>query len=303
MNLSKINITGQGPAFSRLVLGYWRLAEWSMSSADLLNFMSACLDLGLTTFDHADIYGDYTCEQIFGRALTQNSALRQKMQLVTKCGIKLVSKNRPQHRLKIYDTRADHITASAENSLKMLQTDYLDLLLIHRPDPLMNADEVAEAFTALRQAGKVLHFGVSNFMPWQFDLLASRLDFPLVTNQIELSVMNIEALHNGVVDQCQKLRISPMAWSPLGGGDIFRENSEKAVRLRHALNLVGNSLGGASPDQVALAWLLHHPAQIVPVLGTGKLERVKSAIQAETLSLSREQWFAILGASSGSEVP
>lgn len=303
MTVSQINLASDGPQVSRLALGLWRLADWGLSDAGLLALINASLILGITTFDHADIYGDYTCEQIFGRALALTPSLRDEMQIVTKCGIKLISKNRPTHTIKHYDTGRTHIVASVENSLKMLHTDRIDLLLIHRPDPLMDADEIAEAFTTLKQAGKVLHFGVSNFAPWQFELLASRLNVPLVTNQIELSVLNMEVLHDGTVDQCQQQAISPMAWSPLGGGRLFHDDGERTIRVREALVAVGDALDGASPDQVALAWILKHPARIVPVLGTGKIERIRQAAQAETLDLSREQWFAIWSASAGEAVP
>jgi predicted oxidoreductase len=225
------------------------------------------------------------------------------MQLVTKCGIKLVSERRPAHGLKHYDTSRAHIVASVENSLRALHTDRLDLLLIHRPDPLLDADEVARAFAELRQAGKVLHFGVSNFTPGQFELLASRLEFPLVTNQVELSVMHLDALHDGTADQCQRLGIAPMAWSPLGGGRLFRADGEQAVRVRRALETVGEALGGATADQVALAWILRHPARFLPILGTGRLDRIRRAAEAEGLALSREQWFTIWTASAGHEVP
>lgn len=303
MTVSQINLASDGPQVSRLALGLWRLADWGLSDAGLLALINASLIFGITTFDHADIYGDYTCEQIFGRALALTPSLRDEMQIVTKCGIKLISKNRPTHTIKHYDTGRTHIVASVENSLKMLHTDRIDLLLIHRPDPLMDADEIAEAFTTLKQAGKVLHFGVSNFAPWQFELLASRLNVPLVTNQIELSVLNMEVLHDGTVDQCQQQAISPMAWSPLGGGRLFHDDGERTIRVREALVAVGDALDGASPDQVALAWILKHPARIVPVLGTGKIERIRQAAQAETLDLSREQWFAIWSASAGEAVP
>jgi predicted oxidoreductase len=303
MTVSQIDLTKGGPRFSRLVAGMWRLASWDLHDAELLDLIHACLDLGITTFDHADIYGGYANEERFGRALALEPTLRERMQFVTKCGIKQVSPNRPAHTFHCYDTSRAHIVASVENSLRLLHTDRLDLLLIHRPDPLLDADEVAEAFAALRQAGKVLHFGVSNFTPWQFDLLASRLDFPLATNQVEVSVLHLEALHDGTLDQCQRLGLAPMAWSPLGGGRLFRSDDEQAVRVRRALAEVGAELGGASPDQVALAWLLRHPARIVPILGSGKVERLQSAAQAEALTLSREQWFAIWTASAEREVP
>ncbi len=167
----------------------------------------------------------------------------------------------------------------------------------------MDADEVAEAFGALRAAGKVRHFGVSNFMPWQFHLLQSRLDYPLVTNQIELSVLALEPLHDGTLDQAQRLRVPPMAWSPLAGGRLFDPYDERAGRVRATLETAGRELGGAAADQVALAWLLRHPARVLPVLGTGRLERVQAATHAEGLALDRQQWFAIWEASAGREVP
>jgi predicted oxidoreductase len=225
------------------------------------------------------------------------------MQIVTKCGIMLASPNRPQHSLKHYDTSRANIVASVDESLRFLRTDYVNLLLIHRPDLLMDPDEVAEAFTELRQAGKVLHFGVSNFTPSQFDLLASRLDLPLVTNQIEVSVLYLDLMHNGTVDQCLQRGIAPMVWSPLAGGRIFTGDGEQAARVRQALQAVGEELGGASLDQVALAWILTHPARFVPILGTSKIERLRSAARAENLRLTREQWFSIWSASAGTPVP
>jgi predicted oxidoreductase len=296
-------MANDGPRFSRLALGLWRLADWRLSRPQLLALIDAGLEVGITTFDHADIYGDYSCEALFGRALGTRPSLRDRMQIVTKCGIKLVSARRPEHGIKHYDTGQAHIIASAESSLRALNTDRIDLLLIHRPDPLMDADEIAAAFTHLREAGKVLHFGVSNFAPWQFDLLAGRLDFPLVTNQVELSVMNMAVLHDGTIDQCQSLGISPMAWSPLAGGSLFADDTVRARRLRDALSIVGEELGGATMDQVALAWILRHPAKIVPVLGTGRIERVRSAAGSVGLVLSREQWFLIWTASTGEPVP
>lgn len=303
MPVSQMNLAPGGPRVSRLALGLWRLAEWDFSDSQTLDLIESSLDLGITTFDHADIYGDYACERLFGRALALKPSLRERIQLVTKCGIKLVSGQRPEHGFKHYDTSRAHIVASAENSLKMLRTDRIDLLLIHRPDPLMDADEIAAAFGQLRESGKVLHFGVSNFTPWQLDLLTSRLDFPLVTNQVELSVLFMDLLHDGTVDQCQRLRISPMAWSPLARGELFYHESERAERVRVALRDIAAEWDGAGVDQVALAWILRHPARVVPVLGSGKLDRITSAVGAERISLTREQWFRIWAASAGTDVP
>ncbi len=298
-----INLCQDGPRCSRLAHGLWRLADWNKSETEVCELIAGCLDLGITTFDHADIYGDYTCESMFGKALAAGGIDRSTVQLVTKCGIKLVSRNRPDHRIKCYDTSGAHIVASVEGSLKSLRVDYIDLLLIHRPDPLMDPRQVNEAFVALKDSGKVRHFGVSNFLPSQFELLASKLDVPLVTNQIECSVLQLDPHSDGSLDLCQRLDIRPMAWSPMGGGRLFREDSDRARRLRDVLGRIGRAIGGASIDQVALAWVLMHPARFVPVLGTGRLSRIRKAADALALTLSRDQWFDIWCASTGRDVP
>ncbi len=300
--MTRIQLTDGGPTLSRIVTGVMRLREWAMDTDALLTFIHECLDMGITTFDHADIYGSYTCETLFGEALAAEPSLRQRLELVTKCGIQLVSSNRPDTYVHHYDTSRDHIVASAERSLRNLRTDTIDLLLIHRPDPLMDADEVAEALSSLRQSGKVLHVGVSNFMPWQFHLLQSRLDFPLVTNQIELSVLYLDPLHDGTLDQMQRLRVPPMVWSPVAGGRLFNPGDERARRVRQALEKVGGDIG-ATAEAVALAWLMRHPVHVLPVMGTGKIERLREAVAAENITLDRQQWFAIWEASAGHEVP
>ncbi len=303
MAISRVQLVEDGPELSRLAYGFWRLAEWEMSTPDLLKRIKLCLEQGITTFDHADIYGSYTCESIFGKALKEEPSLRDQMELVTKCGIGLTSPNRPENKVKHYDTSKQHILTSVNNSLRNLQTDYIDVLLIHRPDPLMNADEVAEAFYSLQKDGKVLHFGVSNFAAHQCTLLQSRLDFQLVTNQVELSVMNFDVLHDGTIDYCQKMRMTPMAWSPFAGGSLFTSDSEQANRLRETLQTVGEEKGGKSTDQVALAWILTHPANIVPIIGTGREDRLLSALDAVSIGLDRQEWFRIWSASTGTDIP
>jgi predicted oxidoreductase len=298
----RIALSKQGPDVSRIVHGLWRLAEWKKSKRQILELIHGCLEQGITTFDHADIYGDYTCEGRFGSVLAGSGIGRAAIQLVTKCGIKLVSANRPNHVIKSYDTSYSHIVASVENSLRCLHTDYIDLLLIHRPDPLMDPQEVNRAFVSLKQSGKVRYFGVSNFLPCQFEMLASKLEVPLVTNQIEYSVMNLDAHADGSIDLCQKVQICPMAWSPLGGGRLFREDSDRAHRVRETLTMIDRDVGGASIDQVAIAWVLKHPAGFAPVLGTGNLPRIKKAVEALDIVLSSEQWFEIRCASLGREV-
>ena len=215
------------------------------------------------------------------------------MQLITKCGIKFSSLKRPQTWIKHYDTSEDHIVWSAENSLKMLATDHLDLLLIHRPDPLLNPHEVAEAFVKLKAAGKVLHFGVSNFTPSQFEMLQQFLPFPLVTNQIEISLSRIDSLFNGDLDLMVKHGASPMAWSPLGGGKLhFEERDWFAKATKY----------NASYSQLALAWLLKHPSNIFPILGTTKPERITEAAKSTDIVLDKQDWFEMLKWSTGRDV-
>ena len=309
---ARIHLHAQGPDFSRIAFGCWRLVEWGLDARGLCTLVESCLDMGITTFDHADIYGDYQCEQRFGEMLAGSPALRARMQLVSKCDIRLVSQRRPANLRHSYDTTAAHIRASAEHSLRVLHTDHLDLLLLHRFDPLMDADEAAGALDGLVHAGKVRHVGVSNFTPSQFELLAARLKAPLVTNQLELSPLNLAPFLDGTLDQCQRLRIAPMAWSPLGGGRLGATPAaapdaagvdERAARVRTALAKVAAELGAASPEQVAYAWLLRHPARILPVTGSGRIARVREAVGALTLPLTREQWFDVWCASTGAPLP
>ncbi|GAB6099027.1 aldo/keto reductase [Halanaerocella petrolearia] len=283
---------------SRVVHGLMRLSSWNMSQQEVLELIEQCIDLGITTFDHADIYGGYTCESIFGEALALKPELREKIELITKCGIKLVSPNRPEHKIKHYDTSKEHIIQSVDNSLQNLNTDYIDLLLIHRPDPFMDPDQVAEAFNQLKEEGKVLNFGVSNFKASQFDMLSSRLDFPLVTNQIEISVMELENFVDGTIERCQEERIAPLA-----GGSVFNSQEEKAVRVRETLEKIAKEVAVEGIDQIMYAWLLNHPANIVPIVGSGKIERIETAAKSTEINLTRQQWFEILESSMGYEVP
>jgi predicted oxidoreductase len=254
------------------------------------------LELGITTHDIAAIYGGGKAEPLLGQALAAEPGLRDRVEIVTKCGIGDWGTS-----LYHYDSSREQIVSSAENSLRALRTDRVDALLIHRPDLLMDADEVAEAYTALKRAGKVLHVGVSNFSRPQFELLQSRLPFPLVTNEIEVSLQHLDAWRDGTLDQCQQLRVRPLAWSPLGGGRLFTGDAPQAVRVRAELDRVGQELGGIPRDQVALAWLLRHPVGMVPILGTFRPERLAATAAAETAQLTREQWYRLWVASTGEE--
>jgi predicted oxidoreductase len=287
-------------AGSRLILGLWRIGQWGMTSEQVAGLVGACLDLGIDTFDVADIYGDYRCESMFGAALKTNPALKSRIKLIGKCGISLVSSARPAHRVKHYNTSREHIVASAENSLTCLGVEQLDLLLIHRPDPLMDVDEIAEAFGCLKRDGKVDGFGVSNFLPHHFDMLQSRLDEPLRANQVEVSLLHLDRLFDGTLDQCQRLRTTPQAWSPLAGGRLPHQDEQSS--LGRALNRVANELG-ATHEQLAIAWLLAHPAGISPLLGSGKVARIRELAAAQRIVLDRQQWFELLEAALGHPVP
>ena len=287
---------------SPIIIGTMRLGDWgsNLSTDELEKFIDACLDMGLKDFDHADIYGHYTEEERFGRVVKRRPDLKSKIQITTKCGIRIVTPNRPDHHLKSYDSTAKHIIWSAENSLSQLGVDHLDLFLIHRPDYLMNPHEIAEAFEQLKQAGKVKAFGVSNFTPSQFELLNSFT--PLFTNQVEISLLHRNAFEDGTLDQCMRLGITPTAWSPFGGGRIFSsELPDELVPVRKVLQDLGEQ-HNVSVDQILLAFLLKHPAGIVPIMGSSKIARIQSAKAALDISLSHEEWYRLWEAAIGKEV-
>ncbi|MDC7999077.1 aldo/keto reductase [Gilvibacter sediminis] len=288
-------------SFSTFIHGYWRLKDWEYSQDEILNLLQQGLDLGITTIDHADIYGDYECETLFGKALANKSSLRSQLELVSKCGIKLLSEKYPERSVKSYDLSYDHIVGSTEQSLKNLQTDYLDVLLLHRPSPLYDPGEVARAFDHLKQSGKVRYFGVSNFTPQQTQTLQSYLDQDLITNQIEISVNCLEHFDNGNIDYLLEKRMHPMAWSPLAGGKLFSAANKDRVPL---LEVIHNIAGELNTDiaTIMYAWLLKHPVGIMPIVGSGKIERLKAAVRAQEINLSDEHWFRIYEAKLGHEV-
>lgn len=288
---------------SPLIAGLWRLDSWARDAAASASWAGACLDLGFTTFDLADIYGDHRCEELFGDALASDPTLRDRMQLISKCNIRFPSENRPGASIHHYDSSALHIVDSVERSLTKLRTDRLDALLLHRADPLLDPDEVADAFDELARSGKVLHFGVSNFSPAQVELLAARVRVPLVTHQVEASVLQLAPFHDGTFDQTQRLGLTALAWSPLGGGRLFAADDEQAQRVRAVLGEVAQRYGDADPDTLAFAFLLRHPAQLHPITGSGRLERLRAAWAACELELSRADWFRIWTASQGAPLP
>lgn len=287
---------------SRIVHGHWRLADWKLSSQELLKLTEQCIELGVTSFDHADIYGNYTCESIFGEALSLKPSLRNDIQIISKCGIKLATDRYPERKLKTYDYSYKHIVSSVENSLRNLKTDYLDLLLLHRPSPFFAPEEVAKAFSDLKRSGKVLHFGVSNFSSQQSEMLNSYTEEKLATNQVEISPACLEHFVNGNIDYFLKERMKPMAWSPLSGGRLFNPKTELEKQIAKTLSDIADELDLEKIDQVIYAWLLKHPVGMLPIVGTSKIERIRSAVEALDIDMSHEQWFRIY-ASTGVEMP
>lgn len=302
MHAPKIALS-DGFETSRIALGCWRLHEWILGTQELQSFIEKVLDMGITTFDHADIYGNYICETLFGKALSRRSSLRKNMQIVTKCGIKLITDKYPERKIKHYDYSYNYIIESVENSLRNLQTDRIELLLLHRPSPLLNPHEVAKAFSALKESGKVLHFGVSNFSPLEFETLQAHVDQQLVTNQVEISPLCLEHFENGNMNFFLKNNITPMAWSPLAGGNFFKPTQDRELAVNRVLGQIGEEIGATTVAQVALCWLLKHPSNIIPILGSGKTERIKESIKALHMDMTTEQWFGIYATSLGRQIP
>ncbi len=283
---------------SRLVYGMWRLGDdQDISPEHVRNKISSCLHQGITSFDQADIYGGYEAEEILGNAL-KGSYLRKEMEIVTKCDIVAPVGRYKSARVKYYDTSRDHILKSVDASLKLMGIDYIDLLLLHRPDPLMDHFETGAALDEIIASGKVKNVGVSNFKPWDWNLLQAAMKNKLVTNQIELSVLAHEGFTNGDVAFHQTHNTPIMAWSPLAGGDLFLKSNEK---LLNSLRNIADTFG-VEPSTVAVAWLLAHPANILPVLGTNSLSRIETISQALDIKLDRQTWFEIYTTALGREV-
>ena len=285
---------------SRLVYGLWRIGDDADTSPKHVEAkIEACLAQGITTMDNADIYGGYTAEAIFGAALKASPSLRDRIEIVTKCGIVAPAGRHSAVRGKHYDTSAGHINASVEASLRDMATDYIDLLLIHRPDPFMDPDETGPTLDALVESGKVRAVGVSNFRPWDFSLLQSSMEAELVTNQIEMSLVATDSFTNGDLAYLQERNIAPMAWSPLGGGSLFKpENRELMTVLER---IAGEQ--DVDATAVAVAWLLAHPARILPVLGTNNPGRIGKIADAANVAIDRQTWFELYTAAIGKQVP
>jgi predicted oxidoreductase len=291
-----------GIQFSSVIAGCMRLGEWGAKydTNGYEKFIDGCLDLGVNNFDHADIYGGFSTEQEFGAVLKRRPDLKSKVKITTKCSIKFPCDNRPKYKSKFYDSTPEDIIKSVDNSLSYLNVDSIELLLLHRPDLLLDANAVADTFVELNKQGKVKYFGVSNYTTDQFDLLNSF--YPLVNNQLEISLLHLDAFYDGSLNQCQKLDITPTAWSPLGGGTIFKPTqNEKIIRIKQTAKDLMVTYN-CNLSQLLLAWLAQHPTGIRPLLGTSKVTRVEEAVKAVNIKMTRADWYLLLEASRGHEV-
>lgn len=275
----------------------WGIWDKNLKTKEMENLINICFENKITTFDHADIYGSYTTEAQFGKALFNSKIQREKVQLISKCGIQMIAENR-NNTVKHYDYSKDYIIKSVEGSLKDLKTDFLDVFLLHRPSPLMEADEIAEAIEKLKGEGKIIDFGVSNFTSSQTELIRQKTT--VCFNQIQFSATEFQPMVDGSLDYMQLHQIRPLSWNPLGS--VFRQDNMQTFRLRKLLaSLVSKYEIGA--DSILLAWILKHPAKIIPIAGTVNVARIQNLLKASQLVLDNEDWFAIWTESMGHEVP
>ena len=288
-------------SLSQVIFGCMRIVESGISQDELRRLVNKCIDLGVDTFDHAPVYGGFTCEKVFGDAvLRYDPSMRKRMKIVTKTGI--VPGWRKGNDRVYYDARKASILAEMDESLERLGTDHVDLLLVHRPDPLADPAETADALDTLIAQGKTLNVGVSNYTPEQMNALQKHLKAPLVTNQLEFSVKAVDNFFNGVSDDLFARGMKPMAWSPLGGGSIFTGDDEKSVRIRAAVRKLADKYG-AEMDTIMYAWLFRHPLEIMAVTGTMNEKRVENAVKATELEIAHNEWYEIAAASRGFDVP
>jgi predicted oxidoreductase len=290
--MKKVFLSENGPEVSSVIYSFWRAMEDpdGVSYITVLSKLKACLDLGINTFDHADIYGDYQVEELFGKALKEVSIRREDIVISTKCGLNVVDRSRPEYRIRHYDSSPEHITKSVERSLKNLQTDYIDILLLHHYDPLMEADETASVLTKLVKSGKIKHIGVANFTVHQHKLLQARLHIPIITNHVELNLLNTEAIKDGTIDFIKQQYSRPLAWAPLAGGRLLDKNDESTFNIRSTLKRIAANYE-INEEQLAIAWLLKLGA--LPIVGNNSIAKIKNATSAVDIKLDRQDWHEI----------
>jgi len=301
----KVSLSSDGPEFSRLVFGTWRVLDdpATRTVEGLHHRLRVCEEVGITTVDTAEIYGVYRVEEALGAAMAVDGSLRQRLQIVSKCGIYVPCEFHPDRKTAFYNATAERIVKSAEKSLRFLRTDYLDLLLVHRPDWLASVDETAEGLNRLLKEGKIRSAGVSNYSVTQFDALNARMLKSLVTNQVEFSLLHMDPVYDGIFDHAQQHGYRPMAWSPLARALLWDASHAASQRLQALGRELSEKYDGATLDQLAYAWILAHPAGALPVIGTHKPERIRAAAAAIKLRLEREDWYALWTAAKGHPIP
>ncbi|HEY6505684.1 MAG TPA: aldo/keto reductase [Chitinophagaceae bacterium] len=299
--MEKIYLSDSGPKVSPAVYGFWRWEDTSATGlAAMEKIVNFCLEQGINTFDHADVYGGYQCEELFGNVLKQKSFKREDVVLFTKCGVNEPHANRPDIRTKYFDTSADHVVKSVDSSLLKLKTDYIDIFLLDHLDPLSDLEETALTLERLRGSGKIRNIGVANFSVFQHQLLASYLHVPIVTNHIELNVLNTTALDNGQIDYIKQRYMRPLAAAPLAGGRIENGTDPLAVRVHYKLEELSKKYG-AHVESIAVAWLVKLGA--LPLIGTLSEQRIKNIVNAFKVNLDKQDWYELYYASKGKAVP
>jgi len=276
--------------FSRIIQGFWRLDGWNWSSGELAKFMNECIERGVTTFDTAEIYGDTVCEKLMGDAFESDPTIRKRIQLVSKTGIFKMDG------FGYYDTTYSRMMQSCKESLSRLHTEYVDLYLIHREDPLLNPWDSARALKELKKEGLIREAGVSNFDPFKFDAMNKAMDGQLRTNQIEWNPVCFEHFNSGMMDYLMANKIHPMIWSPLAGGRIFKSDDEKCVKAMKTIKQIAEK-HNAEPATIIYAWILYHPSMAMPLVGSNKIDRLDLAIKALDVKLERSEWYRLYVAS------
>ncbi|HEX6193860.1 MAG TPA: aldo/keto reductase [Chitinophagaceae bacterium] len=295
--MEKIYLSDSGPKVSPAIYGFWRWEETGTTGvASMERIVNHCLELGINTFDHADVYGGYQCEELFGEVIKHRSFRREDIVLFTKCGVNIPHPNKPGIKVQHLDTSAAHITASVENSLQKLRTDYIDIFLLDQLDPLSDLEETALTLERLRGSGKIRNIGVANFSVFQHQLLASYLKVPIVTNHIELNLLNTTALDNGQIDYTKQRYMRPIAAAPLAGGRIENGTDETAVRVHYKLGQLGKTYN-ANIESVAVAWLIKLGA--LPLIGTTSEQRIRNIVDAFKIDMDRQDWYDLYDASKG----
>lgn len=293
--MQKIYLSDSGPKVSPAVYGFWRWEDSHTNSvADMERIVNLCLELGINTFDHADIYGGYQCEEMFGQVMKKRSFRREDVVLFTKCGLVLPHPSRPDVRVKYFDTSAEHITRSVESSLRKLGTDYVDIFLLDQLDPLSNLEETALTLERLRTSGKIRNIGVANFTVFQHQLLASYLRVPIVTNHIELNLLNTTALDNGQIDYIKQRYMRPLAAAPLAGGRIENGTDPLAVRVHYKLGEIAKR-HNTNVESIAVAWIIKLGA--LPLIGTLNEQRIRNIVAAFDINLDQQDWYDLYNTS------